>query len=123
LAAIDNGNPPQTGSTTVRVNIDDINEFTPQFTQSIYNLTALTTTQPGNHGINGVFKSVYNFGATILGAVYSTMVSANDADGFYNTITYSLDDDYNGVFVIDQATGALMRTSNDSIPAPLPVST
>ena len=50
------------------------------------------------------------------------MISASDADGFYDIITYSLDNDYDGTFVIDQSTGVLMRTSNVSIPAPAPVS-
>ena len=43
------------------------------------------------------------------------MISASDADGFYDTITYSLDNDYGGTFVIDQSTGALMRTTDTSI--------
>ena len=47
--AIDNGDPAQTTSVTVEVNINDINEFTPQFTQSIYNISGLAfnDTQPG----------------------------------------------------------------------------
>ena len=45
-----------------------------------------------------------------------------DADGFYNTITYSIDNDYGGVFTINNITGELRRTSNESIPAPDAVS-
>lgn len=50
------------------------------------------------------------------------MISASDGDGLYNTITYSLVNDYDGTFVVNEVTGVLMRTSNVSIPAPAPVS-
>ena len=47
--ATDNGDPAQTTSVTVQININDINEFTPQFSQSVYNVSglALNDTQPG----------------------------------------------------------------------------
>ena len=49
LVATDNGDPAQTTSATVQININDINEFTPQFTQSVYNISglALNDTLPG----------------------------------------------------------------------------
>ena len=56
------------------------------------------------------------------GGVYTSDISATDADGFYNTITYSLDNDYDGVFTINRMTGDLRRTTNTSIPAPAAVS-
>ena len=56
------------------------------------------------------------------GGVYTSDISAMDADGFYNTITYSLDNDYDGIFTINSMTGELRRTSNQSIPAPAAVS-
>jgi len=56
------------------------------------------------------------------GAIYSASIRATDADGFYNTITYSIDNDYNGVFTINNVTGEFGRTSNESIPAPAAVS-
>lgn len=53
LVATDNGDPAQTTSVTVQININDINEFTPQFTQSVYSLSALALndTQPGDHNV------------------------------------------------------------------------
>ena len=47
--AIDNGDPAQTTSVTVQININDINEFDPQFSQSLYTVSglALNDTQPG----------------------------------------------------------------------------
>ena len=49
LVATDNGDPAQTTSATVQININDINEFTPQFSQSVYNISglALNDTLPG----------------------------------------------------------------------------
>ena len=49
LVATDNGDPAQTTSVTAQININDINEFTPQFSQSVYNVSglALNDTQPG----------------------------------------------------------------------------
>ena len=55
------------------------------------------------------------------GGTYTTDILARDDDGFYNTITYSLENDYNGTFVIDSNTGALRRTSDESLPAPAAV--
>ena len=56
------------------------------------------------------------------GGVYTSVVSATDADGFYNTITYTIDNDYDGVFTMDSITGELRRTTNESISAPEAVS-
>ena len=56
------------------------------------------------------------------GGVYTSDISATDDDGFYNTITYSLDNDYDGIFTINSMTGELRRTTNQSIPAPAAVS-
>ena len=49
LVATDNGDPAQTTSVTVQININDINEFTPQFSQSVYNISGLAfnDTLPG----------------------------------------------------------------------------
>ena len=56
------------------------------------------------------------------GGVYTSDISATDNDGFYNTITYSLDNDHDGIFAINSMTGELRRTTNQSIPAPAAVS-
>ena len=56
------------------------------------------------------------------GGVYTSDVIATDQDGFYNMITYSIDDDYDGVFIMDNITGELIRTTNTRIPAPGTVS-
>ena len=37
-------------------------------------------------------------------------------------ITYSIDNDSNGIFTIDSSTGELSRTTNESAPAPEAVS-
>ena len=49
LVATDNGDPAQTTSVTVQINVNDINEFTPEFSQSVYNISglALNDTLPG----------------------------------------------------------------------------
>ena len=56
------------------------------------------------------------------GGVYTSDISATDADGFYDMITYSIDNDYDGIFIINSVTGELSRTSNESVPAPSAVS-
>lgn len=56
------------------------------------------------------------------GGVYTSVVSATDADGFYNTFTYSIDNDYDGVFTMDSINRELRRTTNESISAPDAVS-
>ena len=47
--ATDNGDPAQTTSVIVQININDINEFDPQFGQSLYNVSGLAfnDTLPG----------------------------------------------------------------------------
>ena len=47
--ATDNGDPSQTTSVTVQININDINEYDPEFSQSLYNVTgpAFNDTLPG----------------------------------------------------------------------------
>ena len=47
--ATDNGDPAQTTSVTVQININDINEYDPEFSQSLYNVTgpAFNDTLPG----------------------------------------------------------------------------
>jgi protocadherin delta 1 len=39
ISAIDGGNPPKTGSVTINVKITDINDNTPKFSKSVYNIT------------------------------------------------------------------------------------
>ena len=58
----------------------------------------------------------------ITGGVYSSAISASDADGFYNTVTYSIDNDHGGIFTIDSSTGELSRPNNESAPVPEAVS-
>ena len=56
--ATDNGDPVQTTTATVQININDINEFTPRFTRSLYNVSglALNDTLPGNCNYNTSYR-------------------------------------------------------------------
>ena len=55
--ATDNGDPAQTTSVTVQININDINEFDPQFSQSLYNVSGLAF----NDTLPGVCMCVYTW--------------------------------------------------------------
>ena len=72
ILAIDRGDPRLTGSTTVRVLLTDINDFPPEFSQSEYTTTALSTAP--------VSTSLFQLDAV-------------DRDGVDNDITYSIVDD------------------------------
>ncbi|XP_040597865.1 protocadherin beta-8-like [Mesocricetus auratus] len=89
LTAVDGGSPPRSGTTTVRIEVVDINDNVPQFLQSLYEVQV-----PEN---------------SPLGALVVT-VSARDLDaGIYGNVAYSL---FQGggasqPFVIDEVTGEI----------------
>ncbi|XP_040597864.1 protocadherin beta-6 [Mesocricetus auratus] len=89
LTAVDGGSPPRSGTTTVRIEVVDINDNAPQFLQSLYEVQV-----PEN---------------SPLGALVVT-VSARDLDaGIYGNVVYSL---FQGggasqPFVIDEVTGEI----------------
>ncbi|XP_057644512.1 protocadherin beta-8-like [Chionomys nivalis] len=89
LTAVDGGSPPRSGTTTVRIEVVDINDNAPQFVQSLYEVQI-----PENSPL----------GALVVA------VSARDLDvGPYGSVVYSLfqDDGASLPFVIDDVTGEI----------------
>ncbi|GAB1301620.1 Protocadherin beta 4 [Apodemus speciosus] len=89
LTALDGGAPPKSGTTTVRIEVVDINDNAPQFVQSLYEVQ-VSENMP-------------------LDALLVT-VSASDLDaGIYGNIAYSLfqGDGDSQPFVIDEMTGKI----------------
>ncbi|EDL76350.1 rCG49505 [Rattus norvegicus] len=89
LTALDGGTPRRSGTTTVHIEVVDINDNSPQFVQSLYKVQV-----PENNPLNA----------------FVVTVSATDLDaGVYGNVTYSLFQGY-GVFqpfVIDEITGEI----------------
>ncbi|XP_051019092.1 protocadherin beta-6-like [Acomys russatus] len=89
LTALDGGTPARSGTTTVRIEVVDINDNAPQFIQSLYEVQI-----PENSPLNALI----------------VMVSARDLDaGIYGNVAYSL---FQGggasqSFVIDEVTGEI----------------
>ncbi|XP_040597861.1 protocadherin beta-6 [Mesocricetus auratus] len=89
LTAVDGGSPPRSGTTTVRIEVVDINDNVPQFLQSLYEVQV-----PENSPL----------GALVV------RVSARDLDaGIHGNVVYSL---FQGggasqPFVIDEVTGEI----------------
>ncbi|OWF37314.1 protocadherin-1-like [Mizuhopecten yessoensis] len=53
ILAYDGGQPPNTGSIMVNVTVTDVNEFRPNFTQSVYNVTIME-----DHDVDGSITTV-----------------------------------------------------------------
>ncbi|XP_021484162.2 protocadherin beta-6-like [Meriones unguiculatus] len=89
LTALDGGTPPRSGTTTVRIEVVDINDNAPQFVQSLYEVQV-----PENSPLNALV----------------VRVSATDLDaGIHGDVSYSL---FQGgrasqPFVIDETTGEI----------------
>ncbi|XP_055462729.1 protocadherin beta-6-like [Psammomys obesus] len=89
LTALDGGTPPRSGTTTVRIEVVDINDNAPQFVQSLYEVQV-----PENSPLNALV----------------VRVSATDLDaGIHGDVAYSL---FQGgrasqPFVIDETTGEI----------------
>ncbi|XP_035296071.1 protocadherin beta-6-like isoform X2 [Cricetulus griseus] len=89
LTAVDGGSPPRSGTTTVRIEVLDINDNAPQFVQSLYEVQV-----PENSPVNALVLTV----------------SAMDLDaGIHGNVVYSL---FQGggasqPFVIDGVTGEI----------------
>ncbi|XP_038186291.1 protocadherin beta-6-like isoform X2 [Arvicola amphibius] len=89
LTAVDGGSPPRSGTTTVHIEVVDINDNAPQFVQSLYEVQV-----PENRPLG-----------TLVVAV-----SARDLDvGPYGNVAYSLfqGGEVSQPFVIDQVTGEI----------------
>uniref|UniRef100_A0A8C8TGZ5 Cadherin domain-containing protein n=1 Tax=Peromyscus maniculatus bairdii TaxID=230844 RepID=A0A8C8TGZ5_PERMB len=89
LTAVDGGSPPRSGSTTVRIEVVDINDNVPQFVQSLYEVQV-----PENSPLHALIVTV----------------SARDLDvGPYGNVAYSLfqGDAASQPFVIDEVTGEI----------------
>ncbi|UJR36927.1 hypothetical protein I4U23_029639 [Adineta vaga] len=89
LMAIDRGYPPNIGTQILTIEINDINDSRPKFESSIYNLTVAENTLPE----------------------YLLKIRAIDADiGSNAELIYTLENDHNGLFVLDKMTGILTLT-------------
>ncbi|XP_021486299.2 protocadherin beta-6-like [Meriones unguiculatus] len=89
LTALDGGTPPRSGTTTVRIEVVDINDNAPQFVQSLYEVQV-----PENSPLNALV----------------VRVSATDLDaGIYGNVAYSLfqGSEVPQPFVIDETTGEI----------------
>ncbi|XP_024431008.2 protocadherin beta-5 [Desmodus rotundus] len=89
LTALDGGAPPRSGTTTVRIEVVDINDNAPEFLQSLYQTQVLENTP-----LNSLVVTV----------------SARDLDaGMYGNVVYTLvqGDDVTQPFVIDRITGEI----------------
>ncbi|KAL6048623.1 hypothetical protein STEG23_002308 [Scotinomys teguina] len=89
LTAVDGGSPPRSGTTTVRIEVVDINDNAPQFVQSLYEVQILE-----NSPLNALIVTV----------------SARDLDaGINGNVAYSLfqGDRISQPFVIDEVTGEI----------------
>ncbi|XP_020043474.2 protocadherin beta-5-like [Castor canadensis] len=87
LTALDGGAPPRSGTTTVRIEVVDINDNAPEFLQSLYEVQV-----PENSPLSSLVVTV----------------SARDLDaGTYGSVSYALfqSDDTSQPFVIDEVTG------------------
>ena len=69
IIAVDGGVPTMAVESTLTLLLDDVNEFTPEFERSSYEISAQTTAPNGT---------------------YLVQVVASDGDGRDNRITYSL---------------------------------
>ncbi|XP_048186991.1 protocadherin gamma-B2-like [Perognathus longimembris pacificus] len=95
LTAIDGGDPPQTGTTQIRIQVTDANDNPPVFSQDVYKVTLRESVPPG----------------------FSVLqVKATDKDEGVNAeITYSFhngDEQVESVFNLDKVTGEITTKSN-----------
>ncbi|CAF1405816.1 unnamed protein product [Adineta steineri] len=89
LMAIDRGHPPNIGTQMLTIEISDINDCQPKFESSVYNITVAENTLPE----------------------YLLKVRAIDTDiGSNAELTYTLENDHNGLFLLDKTTGILTLT-------------
>ncbi|KAM4869046.1 protocadherin beta-5-like [Urocitellus parryii] len=89
ITALDGGAPPRSGTVTVRIEVIDINDNSPEFLQSLYEAQV-----PENSPINSLVL----------------VVSARDIDaGTYGSVSYSLleGDEVSQPFVIHEKTGEI----------------
>ncbi|XP_036872463.2 protocadherin beta-5-like isoform X3 [Manis javanica] len=89
LTALDGGAPPRSGTTAVRLEVVDVNDNAPEFSQSLYEVQV-----PENSPLDSLVVAV----------------SARDMDaGTYGYVTYSLfqGDEITQPFVIDEITGEI----------------
>ncbi|XP_024850991.1 protocadherin beta-5 [Bos taurus] len=89
LTALDGGAPPRSGTTTVRIEVVDINDNAPEFLQSVYEVQI-----PENSPLNSLVVAV----------------SARDLDaGTYGKVAYALfqGDEVTQPFVINEITGEI----------------
>ncbi|KAL6048628.1 hypothetical protein STEG23_002313 [Scotinomys teguina] len=89
LTAVDGGSPPRSGTTTVRIEVVDINDNAPQFVQSLYEVQV-----PENSPLDALV----------------VMVSARDLDsGIHGNVAYSLfqGGEVSQPFVVDEVTGEI----------------
>ena len=92
VTCTDGGSSPHTVRTSVRINVDPVNEFVPTFSQAIFNFTA----------------SENSFGAQI-----GILEAIDDDAGFHGDVRYFLQDPgNNSVVLINSLTGELIVANN-----------
>ncbi|CAF1326528.1 unnamed protein product [Adineta ricciae] len=86
LIAVDRGHPANIGTQTLTIEITDVNDSSPRFESSVYNISVAENTIPE----------------------YLLRLQAVDQDTAMNAeLTYTLENDYQGLFRLDKTTGIL----------------
>nr|XP_046245043.1 protocadherin Fat 4 [Scatophagus argus] len=89
IVAVDSGLPPLTGTLTVHVIVDDVNDNRPQFTEEVYN-TIVSEDSP-------------------VGTVFAMMTAFDIDEGVSGEIRYSMEN-FDVPFAIDETSGELFTT-------------
>ena len=100
VSARDSGSPQSSAQTTVMIGITNVNEFTPQFSQNVYNFN-VTEESP-------------------TGAKVGKVTALDDDDGTFTDVTYSLQTP-SEYFTLEAQTGVMrvaLPIDRESIPTP-----
>lgn len=91
IYVVDHGSPPKTGTATLSIHLDDVNDKKPVFTSSLFNFTVLENLDPGSP----------------VGRV----TALDDDIGIYAQISFSLDPAYEGKVPFTVASDGYIRTN------------
>lgn len=128
MLASDDGDPMLTTSATITVQVQDINEFSPQFSSANYTRTTLNVSIGNTSNTRSVLISTKTYCIHVHYACVALLifiiiiilidtvlvtVSATDADGRDNSITYSFAPDSDtSLFTINEKTGQISLSSS-----------
>ena len=104
ISCHDGGQPPLSSTASYYVNITDVNDNSPKFSSTTYNITVLENNTP----FEVRHFCVLNFGRDFINSRFhlsqkNYYVRATDADkGLNGEVTYSLQSGAEGVFQIDE---------------------